>query len=358
MMIRMNFEILKRNGASRIGRLKTKHGTVMTPIFFPVFYTGANFGWSTPHYWKTFSEINTVMFNASHIMMHSQKKLSTLLNQGIHRRLGFRGVSFIDSGGWVYKRLNLSFSQKEVLRLQENIGADIGSTLDYPINVMHSDGSDNIAKSVKNAIVASRAKRSDNMQLFASIHGYDPVIVRNVIQHLRNKGNFDGFAIGSLMPSFYNFELLVDIIATARREVPDTPLHVYGLAGPVLTELLAYLGIDTMDSSFFMRAAANREYATPTHLGRIPAKKISELKEWTCTCKICKRHDVSEIARSRHLLSQHNLWVAWSQIKEFKLSLIENRVEERIQMRFKKRTWARKAFEYARHRSRFGSRSY
>lgn len=357
-MVYLNFEILENNGASRIAKLKTANGILNTPVLFPVFYTGIDFGWTTPRYWKTFAEINTIMFNASHIMMHSQKKVAKLLNRGIHKHLGFKGISFVDSGGWVYKRLKLSFSQNQVLRLQENIGAEIGSTLDYPINITHDAHDDSVAKSVKNAILASRLRRDDRMLLFASVHGSDPVIIRNVIQHLRNKGNFDGYAVGSLMPSFYSFELLVDIIAAARREIPDKPLHVYGLAGPVLAELLAYLGVDSMDSSFFMMAAANREYLTPTYIGRVPAKKIGELKEWTCNCKICKRYEASEIATSRQLLSQHNLWVAWSQLKEFKLSLIENRIEERIKMRFGKMPWGRKAFEYAKHRSRFGQRSY
>ncbi|MGI0016809.1 MAG: tRNA-guanine transglycosylase, partial [Nitrososphaera sp.] len=202
----MNFEIADTDHAARLGRLRTRHGPISTPVFFPVYYAGVDFGWTTPHYWNVFPEINTIMLNASHIMMHSKKKLDHILQEGLKRLIGFDGVSFIDSGGWVYHRLGLTYSQQQLLDLQEELGADVASTLDYPINIMSANGINDISRSVENAIAASKRRRNQKMLLFASIHGSDPLVIRNVIRYLDNKGDFDGFAIGSMMRAFSSFE--------------------------------------------------------------------------------------------------------------------------------------------------------
>ncbi|MEM2739137.1 MAG: tRNA-guanine transglycosylase, partial [Candidatus Bathyarchaeia archaeon] len=226
-------------------------------------------------------------------------------------------------------------------------------TLDYPINCKILSENSNILRTVNNAKLASSLKRNSEMLLFASINGYDPVVVRNVIKHLKKHGSFDGFAIGSLMPKYSSYSFLVDIILAARLEAGDTPIHVYGLGSPLISHLLIYLGVDSFDSSYFIVASGKRNYAIPG-LGRIEFKDLYKYSAYIkCECPICKTTPLSEIRRSRNLITLHNLWTLWNEIDKVKIAIKENRVEEYITERLSKAKWAKKTFEYAKRRVRF-----
>ncbi len=347
------FEIEHEDGPARIGKLKTKHGTLSTPVLFPVHNLGAEGGWNTPRYWEKFPQINTAMFNASLLALNRRGHLGTILQTGIHRFIRFFGVAFVDSGGFLYRKYRLAFKPEKILEIQEKMGADIASTLDYPIDCKALSENYNILRTVNNAKLASSIKRNTEMLLFASINGYDPAVVRNIIKHLKKHGVFDGFAIGSLMPKYGSYSFLVDIILAARLEAGDIPIHVYGLGSPLVTHLLVYLGVDSFDSSYFIVASGKRNYAIPG-LGRIEFKDLykysSHLK---CECPICKTTPLSEIRKSRNLITLHNLWTLWNEIDKVKIAIRENRVEEYIAERLSKAKWAKRAFQYAKRRVRF-----
>jgi queuine/archaeosine tRNA-ribosyltransferase len=164
-------EIIHNCGLARNGRLKTSHGIVKTPTIFPVHDLGASSGWNTPNYWKAFPEINTAMFNASLIKTDVRKRLEAILKKGVHKYAGYKGIAFLDSGGWIYTKHNLGYTQEEILRLQERIGADIASSLDFPVRLMDGPSNHNITASIHNAMWAAKNKRRDKMLIFASIHG-------------------------------------------------------------------------------------------------------------------------------------------------------------------------------------------
>jgi len=347
------FQINYSDGLARSGVLETSHGKLLTPTIFPVHNLGADSGWNTPIYWKKFPEINTGMFNASYFYMDKRGRLDRILESGIHKYINFPGVAFVDSGGFILRKYGLTVTQEEVLEIQEKSRADIASTLDYPIELTANPKNFDITMSVKNAKRALEIRRRKDMLLYASVHGYDPIILRNVIRHLVKSGEFDGFAVGSLMPSFSNYRLLVDLVFTARREVPSKPLHVYGLSGLLVTALLIYLGVDSVDSSVFVIAAGKRDYMVPG-FRRVSVYKIEAQAKTPCKCPICESHSMSEIRMSRKFLSLHNLWVCWSQIKEIRTAIREGLLEDYLSKRFEKNPWARRAFNYAQKRSKFG----
>ncbi|MEM3697626.1 MAG: tRNA-guanine transglycosylase [Candidatus Bathyarchaeia archaeon] len=347
------FEVEHENGLARVGRLKTKHGMLSTPVLFPVHNLGAEGGWNTPRYWEKFPHINTAMFNASLLALNRGGHLGTILQIGVHRFIRFFGVAFVDSGGFLYKKHRLAFKPEKILEIQEKMGADIASTLDYPINCKILSENSNILRTVNNAKLASSLKKNPEMLLFASINGYDPVVVRNIIKHLKKHGKFDGFAIGSLMPKYGSYSFLVDTILAARLEAGNTPIHVYGLGSPLISHLLIYLGVDSFDSSYFIVASGKRNYAIPG-LGRIEFKDLYKYSSYIkCECPICKTMPLSEIRRSRNLITLHNLWALWNEIDKVKIAIKENRVEEYITERLSKAKWAKAAFEYAKRRVRF-----
>jgi tRNA-guanine family transglycosylase len=191
------------------------------------------------------------------------------------------------------------------------------------------------------------------MLLFASINGYDPSIIRNIIKHLKKHGIFDGFAIGSLMPKYGNYSFLVDILLAAKLEAGNTPIHVYGLGAPLIAHLLIYLGVDSFDSSYFIVASGKRSFAIPG-LNRIEFKNLHKFSsQINCECPICKTTTLQEMRKNRNLITLHNLWTLWDEIEHVKNAIKENRVEEYMTARLSKAKWAKVAFEYAKRRVRF-----
>jgi len=340
-------------GFASIGSLETKSGSVETPTFFPVHDLGSDGGYNTPKYWNVFPEVNQAMFNASLIRFHSNSKLHQLLETGLSEFTGFNGVSFVDSGGYLYTKYNFDYSQEEILAVQEKINCDIASTLDYPISLKNTFSNHNIMKSIENAKKAFLARTDPDMLLYASIHGYDPVILRNVIRHLEKCGDFDGYAIGSLMKGYSNYRLLIDLIITVKREIGDKSLHVYGLSGSVVIPLLCYLGVDSVDSSSYIIAAANKMYIIPkknrANVHHI-AKELSEV----CPCKICQNNSKEDIISSRELLSFHNIWALNNELQGVKKAMTHEKLESYLRTRFSNNLWAKNALKYAQRRMKMG----
>jgi len=346
------FQVTASDNLARTGKLATRHGMLDTPVLFPVHDLGSDGGWNTPRYWEKYPHINTAMFNASILSMNKGGHLGTILQIGVQRFIRFFGISFADSGGFIYKKYRLTLKPERILEIQEKMGADIASTLDFPIQCKALSENVNITRTVKNAKQALSLRKDPEMLLFASVNGYDPIILRNVIKNLKKHGDFDGFAVGSLMPRYSNYRLLVDFILAAKLEAGETPVHVYGLGSPLVTHLLMYLGVDSFDSSYFVVASGKRNYTVPGY-GRKEFRDLHENDPAPCQCPVCQKHSLSELRRNRELLTLHNLWTLWSEIDQTKMAIRERRIDEHLTQRFRRAKWAKKAFEYAKQRIRF-----
>jgi tRNA-guanine family transglycosylase len=347
------FEPILSDENSRIGILSTRNGSIETPTIFPVHDLGPKGGYNTPEYWKVFPEINTGMFNASLIIHCSKDKREKILREGIEGYCNFSGHKFLDSGGYTYNKYNLSYTQEEILRIQEGLKSDIASTLDYPILMNKKYNNIDIIKSIENSKKALKLRKDEEMLLYTSIHGYDPVIIKNCIRHLRKFGEFDGYAIGSLMKHYPNYRLLIDMIITVKKEIGNKPLHVYGLSGSVVIPLLVYLGVDSVDSSSYILAAGNKGYFIPSFRRR-EIKFIEEEFSEICNCKICQGYTKEEITNSRPLLSYHNVWVLWKQVQKIKRMIKESSLEKYLAKRLSINPWGKVAFKYAKRKTNFG----
>ena len=347
----MPFKILQKNQVARVGELKTPHGSVRTPIIFPVHNLGAQGGWNTPRYWETFPNIRTAMFNAYYIF-RNHRQIRDKINSagGIHNFLGFQGVVFVDSGGYLGLKAPLVINQETVMRIQEEVGADIASTLDFPFN-MRCDWRihDKIKESVKNAQKAHEQKLREDMLLYASVHGNDPLILRNVLRFLSKLGAFDGYAIGSLLPVRSDFRLIVDLIISARSTISDKPLHIFGLGGFLTTPLLAYLGVDSSDSTSFIICAGKRLYFVPSYR-QIAMRKLAKMGELPCNCPLCCSKNIEEIRSDRSLIALHNLWALWYEIRQVRFAIAEHRLEKYLEKRYSRTPALKIAFEYARRK--------
>jgi len=346
------FEIVQEDQLARIGQLKTPHGSLKTPTVFPVHNLGADGGWNTPRYWETFPNIQTAMFNAYYMFANKRKIMDKLIaSRGLHNFLNYPGVAFVDSGGFLTLRRGIAIDQEKILRIQEQSGADIASTVDFPFLIKNNSLTiaESIIRSIENAKEATRLKKREEMLLFASVHGNDPKIISNVLKHLAKYSVFDGFAVGSMVPIRSNLRLLVDLIFSARQAVPEKPLHVYGLGGILSTPLLVYLGADSFDSTSFIICGGKRQYFVPNY-SYVSMKRIAELNELPCACSVCSSKTIQEIRENRALISLHNLWVLWYEIKQVHFAIAEQRLESYIKERYTRNPLALKAFEYAKRK--------
>ena len=345
------FEVLQTDEVARIGNLRTAHGDLKTPIVFPVHNLGAQRGWNTPRYWEAFPSIKTAMFNAYYIF-RNYRKIHEKINSagGVHNFLGFQGVAFVDSGGYVGLKTPLNIDQETAMMIQEKVGADIASTLDFPFNMRRDLRIyDRIKESVKNAQKAREQKLREDMLLYASVHGNDPLILRNVLRFLSKFDAFDGYAIGSLLPVRNDLRLVIDLIISARSTIPDRPLHIFGLGGFLTTPLLAYLGVDSSDSTSFIICAGKRLYFVPGYRG-IPMGKLAKMGELPCNCPVCCSKDIEEIRSDRSLITLHNLWTLWYEIRQVRFAIAEHRLGKYLEKRYSRAPAMKIAFEYAKRK--------
>ncbi len=124
----MSFEIKEKDLLGRIGKLKTKSGTVETPLLFPVINPSIQL--VAPRRLKETFGFEAVITNAYILKKRYQDKL---VNEGIHKFLDFDGAVMTDSGAYqilVYGQVDVT--QKEIVAYQEGIGSDIATILDIP----------------------------------------------------------------------------------------------------------------------------------------------------------------------------------------------------------------------------------
>lgn len=329
--------------------IDTPNGTIQTPTLFPVRNFGKRIPGNTPKYQQKIPDLNTTMVNTLSI---KQKNRTPDLSQGIHNILDFDGIIFADSGGFELKNTEQPPDPKDIIDTQQKMGADIYATLDLPIlpDMKRKERQKRIKKNIEYAIKTSEYKDSDAL-LYASIHGYKPNIVSNTITYLDKHEEFDGFALGGLVPVRPDYSKLFDIVLAARRAT-EKPLHVFGLAGPLYQPLLMYLGVDTFDSSGFVRSGSNRNYYVPG-FGTYEMNTFEQLQYTPCICPVCSNKPLSEIRESRELISLHNLWILIKQYRIFKwLKETQNDIEDYIEFWAKGNKYTQKGFEIAKQKIR------
>ncbi len=144
-----HFQLLKTDTATaaRRGRLKTRHGTIETPIFMPVGTQGTVKSVTPQHLRDIGAQI--ILGNTYHLNLRPGSELVRELG-GLHKFMGWEGPILTDSGGFQVFSLaklrdirddGVAFSShldgaklflgpREVMTIQQNLGSDIAMVLD------------------------------------------------------------------------------------------------------------------------------------------------------------------------------------------------------------------------------------
>jgi tRNA-guanine family transglycosylase len=113
-------------------------------------------------------------------------------------------------------------------------------------------------------------RRRRDLPLYVCVQAWDRESARECAKAYAGAG-FDGIAIGGLVPRARDTKLVQEIVETVREECNELPLHVFGLGKPEMVKSLYDLGVDSVDSSSYIKLAADgRLWSSPEEM-RFPS---------------------------------------------------------------------------------------
>ncbi len=317
----------------RVGTLRTKSGEFQTPHMYPVVDPNRHLFEQ-----KFFNElgIHAIMTNA---YLLRRAGLGRGRPENIHKVLGFHETVATDSGAYqILQYGKVAVKPEEIVRYQEEIDTDIGVILDVPTGYrsdpMRSRWTVN--ETIRRADQALRVRNREDILWAGPIQG--GIHLKEVARSAREmaKRGFAIYALGSpteLMES-QRFELLVDMILTARREIPPSkPLHLFGAGHPASFPFLVALGCDLFDSAAYALYARTDRYFTSE--GTL---KLRDMKEFPCLCPCCINRTPAEMAQMEpaereKLLSHHNLQACFSELRRIREAIRKGRLWDLLESR-------------------------
>jgi len=327
-----SFEVSSTAGDARTGTLSAGTAEIETPNIFPVvnFYGGGRassmFGGSIH---RTVKELmvgadrvdnvdcseyfDAAMMTISSMTQYgiSSNYLRDYLSEPIKARdtfEGFDGMVFIDSGGFhILKKgkldgsdFEIEMDQDEIYDMQRKMGGDILVNLDRPISP-DDNHEERIKKAKKTGEDASRFVNLSSDYAgarYLTVHGYNYSMIKTFLSHLCDELDgevsevFDGIALGGLVPKKDDRDTLIEAVIGCKQVMHEEgmenlPLHVFGISKGAIP-LLAALGVDTFDSSSYIRGGINGKYATS--LTRTVHK--DEANYDRCDCPVCSSDEL------------------------------------------------------------------
>jgi len=334
--------------------LETPSGPLQTPTLFPVRNIGKRSSDNTPEYTDSIPDLGVAMVNARAIRQREPQWNRIQEGATLREEMDVPEdtILFADSGGFDFSDDDVDTTPERTLETQREIGADLLGTIDIPLLRENRDAENQrrVEQSTEYALQASDAYEGEGL-LIGSVHGYDPETVRNTLQYLERHGEFDGYALGSMVPIRTDYKKVTKLILAAR-QATDKHLHVYGLGGIVYQPLLLYLGVDSFDSSAFIRSAGNRNYLLPGFGGR-ELRTIENLKYLPCSCPACRDRTLDEIREDRDALVRHNLWSLAIELRRFRYMVAADEdIEAYLDLRFQGNEVTYRAFKQAKQQVR------
>lgn len=329
----MSFELRDRDLLGRIGRLRTKGGTVETPAFMPVVNPVSQA--IPPRRMMEEFGCDILITNAYIIRKH----FGDVLDLEVHKFLDYDGVVATDSGAYqilVYGEVDAS--PEEIVEFQKRIGSDIAVILDIPTgwDVPRSKVEWTVEETLRRAKAAIPLIEGDETLWIGPVQGGTHLdIVERSAKAIASMP-YHIHALGSpteVMES-YRFPILVDMVMTVKRNLPpERPLHLFGAGHPMVFSLAIALGCDMFDSAAYALYARADRYMTPHG-----TKRLENLGYLPCSCPVCRRHEAEELrgmlkGERVRLLSEHNLYVTMAEIETVKQAIAEGALWELMEVR-------------------------
>ena len=309
----LKYEIDKKIGKSRLGRLITKHGVVNTPAFMPVGTCATVKAMMPESVASTGAEI--LLGNTYHLMLRPGADLVEKMG-GLHKFMNWNKPILTDSGGFQVMSLSglrkmteegvtfrshvdgkkFFLSPEVSIGIQHKLDSNITMCMDectpYPSDY------ETCAKSMRMSM--RWAKRSKQAFIDRDGYGIFGIQQGNVFKDLREESanalkeiGFDGYAIGGLAIG-EGQEKMFEVLDYAPQMLPeDKPRYLMGVGRPDDIVGAVLRGVDMFDCVMPTRSGRTAQAFTkygPINIRNARHREDPRPLEEGCDCPLCTHY--------------------------------------------------------------------
>ncbi|KYH26195.1 tRNA-guanine(15) transglycosylase [Halalkalicoccus paucihalophilus] len=329
------FEAHDWDAAGRIGRLSVPRAgvTVETPTIMPVV---------NPHIQTIPPRELAERFGAqilitnSYILHGSDDLREDALEKGLHDLLDFPGAIMTDSGSFQLSEYGeIDVTSAEILDFQREIGSDIATPVDIPTAPdTEREAVEIELGTTQERLDAAAEFSSGKMLVSAPVQGSTYTDLRESAGEHAAETGLDVFPVGAVVPLMndYRYGEMIDVVMAAKRGLgPAAPVHLFGAGHPMMFALAVAAGCDLFDSAAYAIYARDGRYLTVRG-----TEHLEELEYFPCSCPVCAEHTPAGVEASderERLLSEHNLYVTFAEIRRIKAAIREGNLLELVETR-------------------------
>ncbi len=322
------FELRARDGAARVGRVKTAHGSFDTPAFMPVGTAGTVKAMTPEAVAETGTQI--VLGNTYHLMLRPGSDAVARLG-GLRRMMAWPGPVLTDSGGYQVMSLSplrtmteegVSFrshldgsthllTPERSIEIQHQLRATITMVLDECVRLPADQATVAAAVSLTERW-AARCKAAFDARpgygLFGIVQGGTSSDMRVRSAHGLMEIGFDGYAIGGLAVG-EGQDVMFDVVALTAAMLPDDrPRYLMGVGKPDDIVGAVARGVDMFDCVLPTRSGRTGQAFThrgPVNLRNARHAADSRPLDDRCRCSTCvgySRGYIHHLVRSNEIL--------------------------------------------------------
>jgi 7-cyano-7-deazaguanine tRNA-ribosyltransferase len=342
----LSFEVRHKDLLGRIGYLRTKGGTVETPLLLPVVNPNSQIIQSQEL--RDIFSFDALITNSYLVWrkFRGEKEVPK-----IHQLLKFNGTIETDSGAYqILQYGEVDVKPSEIIHFQEKLDSDIAIILDVPTGaeVSKDRAKWTVEETIRRADQSLQLITRKDMLWVGPVQGGAYIDLVSFSAKEMAKRDFSIYALGSPTPVMeqYRFEILVDMIMAAKAQLPPgKPLHLFGAGHPMMFAFAVALGCDMFDSASYALFARNGRYMTPQG-----TSKIEELEYFPCNCPACHKKTPEKVRgmllmdRER-LLAAHNLYACVAELQTIKQAILDGRLWELVEARSRNHPALQAAFQ-------------
>ena len=355
----LKFEVIKKSGKTRLGKLHTKHGVVDTPAFMPVGTCGTVKAMMPESVADTGAQI--LLGNTYHLMLRPGADLVEKMG-GLHKFMNWDKPILTDSGGFQVmsltglRKLNedgVTFSShvdgkkfflspEESIKIQHKLDSNITMCMDECVKLPAPH--DKVEKSMEMSMRwAKRSKDAfvnrDGYGIFGIQQGGDYEDLRARSAEKLKQIGFDGYAIGGLAVG-EGQEIMFKVLDYAPDMLPeDKPRYLMGVGRPDDIMGAVLRGVDMFDC--VMPTRSGRTAQAFTARGTINIRNARHRDdprplESECDCPLCKNYSRAYIHHLQKcnevlavmLLTWHNIRYYQRLMQGIRSALAEGKLDE------------------------------
>lgn len=329
------FEISKRDGLARLGKIKTDHGALDTPTLLPVV--------NPKILTLSMDELKECgaqgLITNSYIIYKNSELKKVAEEKGVHGLLNWDGPIMTDSGTFqshVYGEIDMQ--PDEILNFQKKIGVDIGTVLDVfcEPETRFEDAKKELEETQRR--IEESDKNKGSIFLAAPIQGGRHLDLRLKAAEMASQTNAEVFPIGGVVPLMEknNFEKLAEVIIAAKKGLDiSRPVHLFGCGHPMLFALASFLGCDLFDSSSYAKFASRDSL-----MFTWGTRNLEELEEFPSEFSAAPDITVNQLKamekkQRQKIIAKHNLIVSFTEIRRVKQAIHDGLLWELVENRLR-----------------------